>query len=182
MHLASPFACIAFSCVVQSLAISHVARNEHQYSLGMTTYSGGNFCSKASFYHETSSDSPLEADCQKILDHFNEERDMGDEYIGWDKDHLVTDYMDIYEQGTCVLAVKPVDAYESPAVITHGDYADLFQGAIDKLGGDKLRSSGQITCQVPDNAHNRHALTLTGPWGTRKFEWQIFKPGDVPIL
>ncbi|KAI0857313.1 hypothetical protein F4860DRAFT_518033 [Xylaria cubensis] len=185
MRVASPFACIAFSCVVQSLAISHVARNgvQTQYGFGTTTFTGDNFCGKTSFHHETSSDNPLLEDCQQVFHYLNSARHSGDQFIGWDKDHLQSDYAEVMKAGTCALAAKPVDAIDnSPAVMTWGDLADIVQEVIKLGGGKKIRASGYITCQVPDNAYNRQTLTWTGPWGKRKFEWQLYRPGDVPVI
>ncbi|KAI0545852.1 hypothetical protein F4679DRAFT_445775 [Xylaria curta] len=187
MRVASFLASIAFSCVVQGLAInsSHVARNrrDEQHGYGMMFYSGDNFCGHTSFHHESSSPSPQLAHCQALIKFLNRARKYGDEFIGWDKDHLQSDYAELGTVDSCSIAAKPIDANDnSPAVMTWGDIADILQSAIDKFGDGKLRTSGHITCKVPDNAINRQVLTWEGPWNKRKFEWQIYTPGSVPEI
>ncbi|KAI1736293.1 hypothetical protein F4680DRAFT_432406 [Xylaria scruposa] len=186
MRVTSSFAIIALSCAVQGLAIDHVARNgrETHYGLGTTKYSGDNFCGHTSFHEKISSQSLVLADCYKVLDYYNAGRTTGYQLIGWDKDHLQSNYVELENESTCAFAVKPVTATDNlnAAVMTWGDIADLVQTAIHKYGDKGLRSGGRITCQVPDSDLNRKVLGGKGPWQKVEFEWEIYRPGDVPVI
>ncbi|KAI0450087.1 hypothetical protein F5B21DRAFT_492277 [Xylaria acuta] len=176
MRVALSLTTITLSCVV--LAGDH---SDSPYGLGMMTFTSDNFCGNSSFEHETSAELPFVADCQKLVDHLKSDGKYGYQFIGWDKDHLDSPYLELGIMKTCAFGAKPLDTNDGPPVVTQGDAADVIQDAITKLStNNQVRGSGVMDCQVTDD--NARVLSWKGNWGKRKFSWQLYKPGSVPII
>ncbi|KAI8633462.1 putative necrosis-inducing factor-domain-containing protein [Xylariaceae sp. FL1651] len=119
---------------------------------------------------ETSSSSPLAADCQTLADDLGEHQWKGFMMYNCTKDDLDGPYLGLQTSSTCTFGIKVLDPpprNNAPIILGNTDARDIVRDALLKFTADgRVGASGVMGCQAKWADYDAHEIA-----------WRIFDFG-----